>query len=117
MEPCVTLRPGRGIAAGLLLLGLGFAGTASAQPVGFVFATPNGPTVLPTDGDGRVLVPAQRPDLAVPPVPVPHVMNGGGFGFTGFDYYNDQVSEGRLGARGRPREFVIAPAYVGPLHR
>lgn len=85
-----------------------------AQPRSYVFVAPNGPTVLKLDGCCQVVVPANRPDLAVPPIPVAEVMNGGGFGLTGFDYYNDQVSEGRFGARRRPKEYVIAPAYVVP---
>ena len=52
--------------------------------------------------------------LAALPVPVAEVMNGGGFGYTGFDYYNDQITEGRFGARKRPREYVIAPSYIVP---
>ncbi len=95
-------------------------GGASAQdvpvpvrPQGFVFIAPDAPSVL----EGTVLgpvAPASRPDLVQPAVPVAQVMNGGGFGFTGFDYYNDQQSEGRLGQRKRPKEYVIAPAWVVP---
>lgn len=96
------------------------AGGASAQevpvpvrPQGFVFVAPDAPSVL----EGTVLgpvAPARRPDLARPAVPVAQVMNGGGFGLTGFDYYNDQQSEGRLGQRRRPKEYVIAPSWVVP---
>lgn len=81
------------------------------QPRAYVFTAPNGPTVLQTEGCCQVLVPPGRPDLAVPPVPV---MNGGGFGYTGFDYYNDQITESRFGARKRPKEYVIAPSYIVP---
>jgi hypothetical protein len=45
---------------------------------------------------------------------VAEVMNGGGFGYTGFDYYNDQITESRFGARKRPKEYVIAPSYIVP---
>ena len=104
-------------AAGLLALA---GGSAAAQevpvpirPQGFVFAAPSGPSVLDSEGAGP-LAPASRPDLQVPAVPVPQVMNGGGFGFTGFDYYNDQITEGRFGAQRRPKEYVVAPAYIVP---
>ncbi|VUD72748.1 hypothetical protein MET9862_03348 [Methylobacterium symbioticum] len=113
-ETRVTLAPRHVLAAGLTALGLGSAGTALAQPAAYVFHAPEAPTVLQTDAGGRVIVPAGRPDLAVPPLPVPHVMNGGGFGLSGFDYYNDQLSEGRVGSRKRPRSYVLAPAYIAP---
>lgn len=109
----MTLAPRHVLAAGLIALGLGSAGPALAQPA-YVFHAPDAPTVLQTDGAGRVIVPANRPDLAVPPIPVPHVMNGGGFGLTGFDYYNDQVTETRLGMRRHPKSYVLAPAYIAP---
>ncbi len=106
------------IAAGLLALSGGHAWAQSVPvPVrtqGFGFVAPVGPTVLDTDVVGHPLAPASRPDLAVPSVPVAEVMNGGGFGLTGFDYYNDQLSEGRFGARKRPKEYVINPAYIVP---
>jgi hypothetical protein len=110
------------IAAGCLALAASQGAAASDapypagayQPRAFVFVAPNGPTVLQTEGCCQVIVPPGRPDLAVPPVPVVEVMNGGGFGYTGFDYYNDQITEGRFGARKRPREYVIAPSYITP---
>lgn len=107
------------IAAGLLALVAGQGASASDasgpyRPRAYVFTAPDGPSVLPGTGSGQVVVPPGRPDLAGPPVPVVEVMNGGGFGFTGFDYYNDQITEGRFGARKRPKEYVIAPAYVDP---
>ena len=106
------------VAAGLLA----FMGAAEVRaqdvPVpfrheGFVFVSPDGPTVLEAERAGP-LAPASRPDLAVPAAPVAQVMNGGGFGLTGFDYYNDQISEGRFGAQRRPKEYAIAPAYIEP---
>ncbi|GJE61209.1 hypothetical protein [Methylobacterium trifolii] len=106
-----------GLAAGLLILALPASQGAMAQPVGYVFHAPEGPSVLRTDGVGRVVVPPSRPDLAAPAVPVPQVMNGGGFGLSGFDYYNDELTEGRLGARKQSRTYVIAPAYLGPVLR
>ena len=84
------------------------------RPQGFVFVAPDGPSVLDTDSVGYPVAPTTRPDLAVPAVPVVEVMNGGGFGYTGFDYFNDQISEGRLGARRRPKEYVVTPAYIVP---
>lgn len=110
----MTLAPRHVLAAGLIALGLGSTGTALAQPAAYVFHAPDAPTVLQTDAGGHVIVPAGRPDLAVPPIPVPHVMNGGGFGLTGFDYYSDQPTEGRLGARRHPKSYVLAPAYIAP---
>ena len=84
------------------------------RPQGFVFVAPDGPSVLDTDFLGAPVAPVSRPDLAQPAVPVVEVMNGGGFGYTGFDYYNDQISEGRLGARKSPKAYVVAPAYIVP---
>jgi hypothetical protein len=105
------------ILAGLLALGAGQGASASDaayptapyQPRAFVFTAPNGPTVLRTEGCCQVIVPPGRPDLAVPPVPVAEVMNGGGFGYTGFDYFSDQITEGRFGARKRPKEYGSRP--------
>lgn len=110
------------IAAGLLALAAGQGASAADsaysaevyQPRAFVFTPPNGPTVLHTEGCCQFIVPPGRPDLAVPPVPVAEVMNGGGFGYTGFDYYNDQFTEGWFGARRRPKEYVIAPSIIAP---
>ena len=106
--------------AAALVVPAACAGSAWAQevpvpvrPQGFVFVAPDAPSVL----EGTVLgpvAPANRPDLVQPAVPVAQVMNGGGFGYTGFDYYHDQYSEGRLGQRKRPKEYVIAPAWVVP---
>ncbi|AWN39011.1 hypothetical protein DK427_14310 [Methylobacterium radiodurans] len=110
------LRARHVVAAGLLALA-GSALPARAQPLGYVFQAPDAPTVLQTDRFGRVIVPPTRPDLAVPPVPVPHVMNGGGFGLTGFDYYNDASSEGRFGVRKQPKTYVLAPAPIDPAWR
>jgi hypothetical protein len=108
------------IAAGLLASAQALPALASdvvpvpVRPQGFVFVAPDGPSVLDTDFLGDPVAPASRPDLVQPAVPVVEVMNGGGFGYSGFDYYNDQISEGRFGARRRPKEYVIAPAYVVP---
>ncbi|GEP09735.1 hypothetical protein [Methylobacterium gnaphalii] len=82
-----------------------------------------GPVVLEMDaGRGQFI---GRPLSAVVPapgerivnaVPVPHVMNGGGFGLTGTDYYNDGTSEGGLGRRHRVNEQILAPALRAQLH-
>ncbi|GJD71906.1 hypothetical protein [Methylobacterium goesingense] len=88
------------------LIGLGLTCAASAQTL---FLGANGPVVLPTSPySGRPVPDDPRA------VPVPHVMNGGGFGLTGTDYYSDSLTEGPLNKRRRPREFVLAPARIGP---
>ncbi|GJD35533.1 hypothetical protein [Methylobacterium aerolatum] len=87
------------------------------RPEGFVFAAPDALSVLDTAAVNQPVAPASRPDLQRPAVPVAQVMNGGGFGYTGFDYFHDQYSEGRLGDRRRPRDYVVAPAYVTPPRR
>jgi hypothetical protein len=110
------------IAAGLLALVASQAASASDlayapgryRPQAYVFSAPDGPTVVPAPGCCQVVVPGGRLDQGLPPVPVAEVMNGGGFGFTGFDYYNDQITEGRFGARKRPKQYVIAPAFIDP---
>jgi hypothetical protein len=92
------------LAAGLI--GLGFTVGASAQTL---YLGANGPVVLPTSpSSGRPI-----PDVPEA-VPVPSVMNGGGFGLTGTDYFSDGPSEGPLNQRHRPREFVLSPARIGP---
>lgn len=81
-----------------------------------------GPTVLQAD-PGRTQFRGRPAELVVPgpgeriirAVPVPHVMNGGGFGLTGNDYYSDAATEGRLGARRHVNDYILAPAYKGPL--
>lgn len=81
-----------------------------------------GPTVLEVDRDRAQFV--GRPLGAVVPgaderiiraVPVPHVMNGGGFGLTGTDYYNEASTEGLLGRRRHVNEYILAPALRAPL--
>lgn len=92
------------LAAGLI--GAGLTAGAGAQTL---YLGANGPVVLPTSPSSGRPVPD---DPAA--VPVPHVMNGGGFGLTGTDYYSDGITEGPLNKRHRPREFVLAPARIGP---
>ncbi|MER2266612.1 hypothetical protein [Methylobacterium oxalidis] len=105
------------IAASLLGLCLAAPQGASAQGVPSYYMGGEGPTVLQVDPDsGRPVAPPYRQDLlAVPAVPVPHVMNGGGFGLTGNAYYYDSDTETTLGRRHRPRVFVLVPAPVPPV--
>ena len=109
------------IAAALLAMAAGGASAQSVpvpiRPDGFGFVAPNDLSVLDTTVTNQPVAPVSRPDLHQPAVPVAQVMNGGGFGYTGFDYFHDQYSEGRLGERKRPREYVVAPAYVTPPRR
>lgn len=94
------------VAAGLVGLGLACATAAGAQTT---YHPADGPYVLPTDrGTGR-----PRPDDPRA-IPVPSVMNGGGFGLTGTGYYDDSPSEGPLNGRRRVNEYVLAPARVAP---
>lgn len=82
-------------------------------------AAAGGPNVLQIDPDlGRFRGPraAVNGDPAIADaVPVPHVMNGGAFGYDGFDYYSSAKTVPRLGARPVPNEFIIAPAVRRPL--
>lgn len=88
------------------LIGLGLTSAANAQ---VVYHGANGPVVLPTSpSTGRPLPDDPRA------IPVPSVMNGGGFGLTGYDYYTDGISEGPLNKRHQPQSFVLAPARIGP---
>lgn len=107
------------IAAALGAVVMASAASAQSVPVpirpeGFAFEAPNDISVLDTTVSNQPVAPVSRPDLQRPAVPVAQVMNGGGFGYTGFDYYHDQYSEGRLGQHKRPKVYVIAPAYVRP---
>lgn len=88
------------------LIGLCLTGTATAQTR---YLGADGPVVLPTDlGTGRPIPDDPRA------IPIPQVMNGGGFGLTGTDYFSDGITEGPLNKPHRPREFVLAPARIGP---
>ena len=98
-----------GLAAGLFALA--GAGAAQAQSGAYVFQGPDGPTVLQVDGANRPIVPPARPDLAVPAIAVPQVMNGGGYGITGFNYYDSGLMEGRTDPRAK-RRYVLAPAWI-----
>ena len=78
-----------------------------------------GPNVLRIDrdrtapGGPRVAVNGD-PEIARA-VPIPQIMNGGGFGVTGSEYWNDATREGRLGQRRQVNEFILAPAVRSPL--
>lgn len=48
-------------------------------------------------------------------VAVPHVMNGGGFGYTGNDYYSDSTFEGTLRGRKTYNDVILAPALRARL--
>ena len=82
-------------------------------------AAASGPTVLRIDPDyGRFRGPrvAVSGDPAIErAVPIPQVMNGGGFGYAGNDYYSDATTVERLGQRRRVNEFFLAPALRSPL--
>ncbi|GJD95998.1 hypothetical protein [Methylobacterium iners] len=108
----------RKVIACLMLVGfaLPFAATVEAAPRDVVLER-EGPILLDTDRtSGRPLPSLRRPDLdPAQAVPVPTVMNGGGFGLTGFDYYGDGLSEGPFGRARRRNDYVIAPALIVPL--
>ena len=101
-----------GLAAGFLAL----AGAAEAEPAPYLFQGPDGPTVLQVDAADRPIVPPGRPDLAVPAIAVPQVMNGGGFGITGFNYYDSGLMEGRADPRAK-RRYVLAPSWIAGYGR
>ncbi|KQP05415.1 hypothetical protein ASF26_08200 [Methylobacterium sp. Leaf93] len=93
-------------AAGLIGLSMSVATGAVAQTS---YTASHGPYILPTDrATGRPV-----PDDARA-IPVPSVMNGGGFGLSGNSYFEDSPTEGPLNGRRRPHEFVLAPARVAP---
>lgn len=110
--------------AAAALIGLSLTGFARAESLidRANRAAAVGPTVLQVDPDrGRFV---GRPLGAVVPgpgerivnaVPVPHVMNGGGFGLSGADYYSDASTEGRLGQRRHVNEQILAPGLRSPL--
>lgn len=92
------------LAAGLIALGLTGPAFADMRYLGA-----SGPVVLPTDeATGRPVPDDSRA------IPIPSVMNGGGFGLTGTDYFSDSRSEGRLDGSTGPREYVLRPARIGP---
>ncbi len=94
------------VATSLIGLGLCVATGAVAQTT---FSPAEGPYILPTDrATGRPVPDDPRA------IPVPSVMNGGGFGLSGTSYFEDSPTEGPLNGRRRPHEYVLAPARVAP---
>ena len=84
-------------------------------------AAEHGPVVYRLDPDrGRFRGPPvgrHGEDLAaLRAVPVPSVMNGGGFGLSGTSYYTDGPSEAPIEMHRRAHEHVLAPALRAPLH-
>lgn len=82
-------------------------------------AAAQGPVVLRVDPDlGRFpghAIGTHGEDLTtINAVPVPTVMNGGGFGLSGNDYFNDAPTEGRLDRRERVNTYTLAPARRTP---
>lgn len=96
------------LALGLIGLGLPLVTSVNAQQRNGA----SGPIVLRVDPDSGRPRPPFRGDEreVVNAVPVPTVMNGGGFGLSGTDYYSDGGSEGRLGQGRRVNEYILAPA-------
>lgn len=100
------------------LLALVLAGLGCAADPGAVLAQgsydrhqaagANGPVVLDADPG------APDDPTRARAVPVPSVMNGGAFGLTGSNYYNDSVTEGRFGARRLVNEYVLNPGRIAP---
>lgn len=110
--------------AATVLVGLSLAGSARAESMvdRANRAAAAGPIVLEVDRDTARFI--GRPLGAVAPgpgerivnaVPIPQVMNGGGFGLSGADYYSDATTEGRLGQRRHVNEQVLAPSLRAPL--
>ncbi|KQT50532.1 hypothetical protein ASG52_06880 [Methylobacterium sp. Leaf456] len=102
------------------LLGLTVADTALAQGVGdLLYGERTGPQVYEADPDtSRFAGPPMSTDgrdlRAIGAVPVPTVMNGGSFGITGNDYYNDMKVLTPQGPRRNSETYMLAPAYRSP---
>ncbi|GAB6843770.1 hypothetical protein HNR00_003450 [Methylorubrum rhodinum] len=102
------------------LLGLTVADTALAQGVGdLLYGGGTGPQVYQVNPDtGRFAGPPISKDgrdlRAIGAVPVPTVMNGGSFGMTGNDYYNDMKVLTPNGPRRNSETYMLAPAYLSP---
>ena len=103
------------------LFGLACADAALAQGVADrPFGAGRGPQVMQIDPDtGRFpAYPATSKDgqdlRAAGAVPTPTVMNGGSFGITGNDYYDDMKLATPSGARRNSETYRLAPAYKGP---
>lgn len=101
------------------LLGLtaqaGQAQTLQDRPYGEA----RGPVVYQVDPEsGRFRGPPISTDgqdlRAIGAVPVPTVMNGGGFGPTGNDYFGNVLIATPQGPRRTSDGYVLAPAYKAP---
>ncbi|WP_232628619.1 hypothetical protein [Methylobacterium sp. Leaf118] len=102
------------------LLGLTVADAALAQGLGDrPYGGARGPQVLEIDPDtGRFPGPPISTDgrdlRAIGAVPVPTVMNGGSFGVTGNDYYDQMTVLTERGPRRQSETYMLAPAYRSP---
>ena len=97
------------------MIALSWVSAGQAQT--YLYRGVDGPVVLDTDLDsGRPIPSLRRPDLDLArAIPVPSVMNGGGFGLTGTDYYSDGPAE-RSHGRGRRGAYILAPAPKDAMH-
>lgn len=102
------------------LLGLTVADAALAQGLGDrLYGGGRGPQVMEVDPDtGRFPGPPISKDgqdlRAIGAVPVPTVMNGGSFGLTGNDYYDEMKVLTPSGPRRNSETYMLAPAYRSP---
>lgn len=104
----------------LLAASLGLAAHAAAAQG--LRDRPNGdrgPTVYEVDPEsGRFVGPPiskEGQDLrAIGAMPVPTVMNGGGFGITGNDYFDNMLIATPQGPRRTSDSYRLAPAYKAP---
>lgn len=105
------------ILAGCLAL---VTGAATAQGLrDRLYGEGRAPVVVEVDPDtGRFPGPPIGRDgqdlRAVGAVPVPTVMNGGGFGPTGNDYFGEMLLATPQGPRRPSDGYVLAPAYRSP---
>ena len=101
------------------LLGLAAQGAHAQTLQDRPYGEARGPVVHQVDPEsGRFRGPpisTEGQDLrAIGAVPVPTVMNGGGFGPTGNDYYGNMLIATPQGPRRTSDGYVLAPAYKSP---
>lgn len=106
------------LAAALLTLA-GGASEAQTYSERASRAAAQGPVVLQVDPDlgrfpGRTIGTRGEDLTAIAAVPVPSVMNGGGFGLSGNNYFDDAPTEGRLDRRERVNTYILAPGRRTP---